>query len=121
MVAPSYQTRLVVDKNQFKPRTILARNLKGLLSKGGGPTSQMALGKKSGVAQATIGRILREEVAASIETISDLARAYGLEGWQLMVAGMDPTNPPVLQAVSKEERALYERLKSAIEDVKNHT
>lgn len=82
-----------------------------------GPTSQLALAKKSGIAQATIGRILRGETSATIETLSDLAKAYGLQGWQLMVAGMDPNNPPVLQAVSKEERQLYERLKAAVEEV----
>lgn len=101
----------------FKPRAILARNLQALMRTKSGPKSQMGLGKRSGVAQATIGRILRQETAASIETVDDLAKAYGLQGWQLMVAGMDPTNPPVLQAVTKEERALYERLKAAVEDV----
>lgn len=82
-----------------------------------GPNSQMALAKRSGVAQATIGRILREETGVTIDTLDELAKAYGLEGWQLMVAGMDPTNPPVIQAVTKEERELYKRLKSAIDDV----
>lgn len=79
-----------------------------------GPTSQLALKKKSGVAQATIGRILSEEgVDAGIETVDKLAKAYGLQGWQMMVAGMDPQNPPVLQPVSRAERELYDNLKKA--------
>jgi transcriptional regulator with XRE-family HTH domain len=107
----------VVDKSLFKPRAILSKNLKGLMATKAGPNSQLGLARKSGVAQATIGRIIRQETAATIETLEDLAKAYGLQAWQLMVAGMDPNNPPVLQAVSKEERALYERLKSAVQDI----
>lgn len=83
-----------------------------------GPTTQIALKVKSGVAQATIGRILGDVGEnAKIETVERLARAYGLEGWQIMIAGMDPSNPPVLQPVSPAERALYERLKSTVQDI----
>lgn len=81
-----------------------------------GPNSQLALAKKSGVAQATIGRILRQETSATIETVADLAHAFGLESWQLMVAGMDPDNPPVLVPISKAERALYDGLKAAMKE-----
>lgn len=85
-----------------------------------GPASQTALKEKSGVAQATIGRILGDRGEnAKIETLERLARAYGLEGWQLMVAGMDPSNPPVLQPVSPAERALYDRLKATVQDIAN--
>lgn len=86
-----------------------------------GPTSQLGLAKKSGVSQATIGRILSDEgVDAQIETIDKIARAYGLQAWQMMIAGMDPTNPPVLQPVTKAERALYENLKKAARDYADH-
>ena len=107
----------MVGKNSFTPRAVLAINLKALMKIKGGPNSQSALGKKSGVAQATIGRILNEESAASIETVDDLARAYGLEGWQLLVPGMDPTNAPVLMAATPAEKALYDRLKAAVADI----
>lgn len=98
---------------------MLRQNLKLLMvTTKDGPNSQSALRRKSGVAQATIGRILSERGEnARIETIDRLARAYGLEGWQLLVPGMDPSNPPVLRAASKEEQALYERLRQAAEDI----
>ena len=107
---------MVIDKNQFNPRAILARNLKALMDSKSGPTSEMALARKSGVAQATIGRIKRQETAASIETVDQLAKAYGLQAWHLLVAGMDPANPPVLVPISKAERALYESLKAAMKE-----
>lgn len=83
-----------------------------------GPNSQGELSRKAGVGQATIGRILAEDGEnARIETVDKIARAYGLEGWQLMVAGMDPGNPPVLQPTSKEELALWARLKDLSKDL----
>lgn len=111
-----------MDKRDFTPKAVLRRNLKALMdkTKNYGPHSQGELHRKSGVAQSTIGRILGAEGEDSgIETVGRIARAYGLEGWQLLVAGMDPANPPVLQPVSKEERALYDRLKELAKDIKS--
>lgn len=107
-----------MDKNQFSPRAVLAMNLKALMASKHGPRSQSELRRKSGVAQATIGRILSDGGEnARIETVEKLARAYGLDGWQLMIPGMDPSNPPVLQPISKEERALYDRLTQTAHDL----
>jgi transcriptional regulator with XRE-family HTH domain len=90
------------------------------MASGRGPTTQGALRDKSGVAQATIGRILGDiGENAKIETVDRLAKAYGLEGWQLMVAGMDPSNPPVLQPVTPAERELYKRLQETVKDIAN--
>lgn len=106
-----------MDRDIFKPRQVLAQNLRGLMATKDGPRTQTDLSSKAGVAQSTIGRILNCEAAATIETLSDLARAYGLEAWQLMVAGMDPTNPPVLMPVSAKEKELYERLKRVAHEI----
>ena len=106
----------MVDREQFNPRAVLRQNLKALMAATkDGPKTQGALFRKSGVAQATIGRILTGKGEnARIETVDRLANAYGLQGWQLMVPGMDPSNPPVLVPVSKAERALYDGLKAAM-------
>lgn len=107
-----------LDRNNFTPRVVLAINLRALMASGRGPRSQNGLREKAGVAQATIGRILSARGEnARIETVERLARAYGLEGWQLMIPGMDPANPPVLQPITKEERALYDRLKAVAKDL----
>lgn len=102
---------LRMDASQYTPPRVLALNVKALLDSGIGPTTQNDLALKAGVAQATIGRVLEGETAAKIDTVDGIARAYGLEGWQLLVAGMDPKNPPVLQPVSPQERALWASLK----------
>lgn len=51
--------------------------------------TQAALAKKSGVAQATIGRILRGEVNAQISTMTFLAEALGIPLGTLAAAAED--------------------------------
>lgn len=108
----------VMDKGQFKPREVLRQNVQACLDSKIGPTTQLALHDKCGTAQATIGRILRGEGEnAKLETIAAIAKAYGLEAWQLLIAGMDPKNPPVLAPITQEQRAFWERLQSLYEDI----
>jgi hypothetical protein len=113
-VSPYNQNRFVrID--DFKPRAVLRQNVAALLKSKLGPTNPTALGKAAGVGQATIDRILSAEgVDARIETLAKIAKVYELESWQLLVAGMNPSNPPVLLPVSKAERALYDSLKAAM-------
>lgn len=97
---------------------VLRTNVLALMRSPHGPGSQGELQRKSGVAQATLGRILSPRGENSkIETIEAIAKVYGLEAWQLMVAGFNPANPPVLQPVSQQERELYERLKALSKDI----
>jgi len=98
-------------------RKVLADNLRRLLDSGSGPASQLAAKRKSGVAQATIGRILSGKSAATVKTIESIAHAYGLSAWQLLVPNLDPSNPPVLRAMSKEEQDMYDRLRQAAQDL----
>jgi transcriptional regulator with XRE-family HTH domain len=120
MVKVANQNRLVIEKKRFTPRQILRDNVKALMKSGIGPTSQMALGKKPGTGgQPTIGRIVRDQGEnPKLETLAAIADAYGLEVWQLLVAGMDPKNPPVLQPVTKEEKEFWARLRSLYEEVR---
>lgn len=118
MVGPAHHTRLVIDRGKFSPRAVLRQNLRALMALSQDLKSQSALHKKTGVAQSTIGRILSEHGEnAGIETIERLAKAFELQGWQLLVAGMDPRNPPVLQPLSPQERQLYDRLRGIAQDI----
>lgn len=95
------------------PIPALQQNLKACMAMAGYPQSQPELAKKSGVGQNTISRILSKGENVRLETLSKIARAYDLDSWQLLVPGMDPRNPPVLQPVSNEERELWNRIKDA--------
>lgn len=75
--------------------------------------TQGSLGQKMGRAQSTVGRILSQKNAPDLDTLSALANAAGVPLWHLLVPGYDPTNPPVLQNATPEERELYDRLRAA--------
>jgi len=107
----------VMPKNKPNLRIVLAHNLKTLMAGEDDAGSQSALKRRSGVSQATIGRIERMEVDARIDTVQQIACAYGLEAWQLLVPGLNPSNPPMLRSASEEERTLYERLRVTVEDL----
>lgn len=100
-----------------KIRRVLAQNLKTLMA-ANADESQSALKRRSGVAQATIGRILGDHGEnARVETIDRLARAYNLQAWQLLIAGLEPSNPPILRTASAQEKALYDRLRATVDDI----
>ncbi|TWW38979.1 helix-turn-helix domain-containing protein [Pseudomonas aeruginosa] len=65
----------------------LANNLLFLMSSTPELSTQQALEQRSGVGQTTIGRILRRDTEAKIDTVSDLARAFRVSASDLI----DPT------------------------------
>jgi transcriptional regulator with XRE-family HTH domain len=68
-------------------RDTLARNLTVLMAEAG--WNQVELAKRSGVSQRQISNILRKESGCSVEHADALARAFGLQGWHLIM----PTLP----------------------------
>lgn len=100
-------------------RRTLAANLERLMRQYADLNSSPKLEAKSHVKLATINRIRRCETGATLDTLDALAGAFDLQPWQLLVPDMQPDNPPVLTAVSDAEKALYERLAKAAQDVAN--
>ncbi len=45
--------------------------------------------------------------------IEKIAERFNLSAWHLLVPGFDPGNPPTLQPVTPQERALYDKIMSA--------
>ena len=91
----------------MKTREILAGNLQRLMATASGEThTQIGLKRASGIAQATIGRILRQETDATIDTVQALAGAFDLHAWQLLVPHLDVKQPPTLRTLTKEEDRL---------------
>lgn len=66
----------------------LANNLKFLMASTPSLSTQSALEEKSGVGQATIGRILRLETEAKIGTVKDLAKAFKLNPAEILDPAM---------------------------------
>lgn len=91
----------------MKAKIILAANLSRAMKLGGAKTrSQLGLKTASGVAQATIGRILRAETDATIDTVQALARTLDLEAWHLLVPDLDPKNPPTMKKMTLDSEDL---------------
>lgn len=106
-----YSLRYVL---RMDARDNLSRNLLALMAKNG--FSQGDMHRKCGIAQSTIGRIIRKTTAADVDTISAIAGVFHLMAWQLLAPPFEPSNPPVLNQVSEKERQLYERLKTIFQE-----
>lgn len=67
-------------------REILATNLKSLMDMSVDCKSQNALGKRSKVAQTTVGNYLNKTYVGypNLEKVELLARCFGLEAWNLI-------------------------------------
>lgn len=72
---------------------------------------------KKGVAQATIGRILRAEVSPRCETVAIIARYFDLQPWQLLVEGLDPAAPPLLRVPTGREAEFYRRVQQLAKEM----
>ena len=66
-------------KTKVAPDQNVGRNIATLMASNVALSSQPALAKKTGVAQSTIGRILRGESNASGEVLKNIAAAFGIE------------------------------------------
>lgn len=75
-----------------------------------------SLAAKAGVTPSTVGRWLKGDNAAQIDTLETVAKVYKLRAWQLLIPNLDPANPPAV-AYTDAERRLYWRIKAAFQDL----
>lgn len=80
-------------------KAILARNLQAQLALK--EWGQQELHRRSKVAQSTIGRILRRETAADVDTIGQIAKALDVEPWALLAPDFGEGTAALLGAVAK--------------------
>lgn len=85
---------------------ILAANLKALRDADPELKSQAAIGRAAKIDQRTVGRILNMENEPTFGQLTKLAKAFKLQAWQLLVPGLEPTNPPMLASESVRLRKL---------------
>jgi transcriptional regulator with XRE-family HTH domain len=64
-------------------RQVLAANLRRAMERPGMDT-QMAVAKKAGIGQSHLSRLLRCEASATTDLIAALARALGIQPWELL-------------------------------------
>lgn len=95
-----------------RPVDVLAVNMTRMMTHRIDRHTVASVAKAAGVGVGTVQRAKTGAVAVAIDTLEDIARALGLEAWQLLVPDIDPANPPVLRRLSPEEHALYEKLRA---------
>ncbi|TBV95316.1 helix-turn-helix domain-containing protein [Azotobacter chroococcum] len=69
-------------------RQVLANNLKFLMAGSAEFGTQTRLSERSGVGQTTIGRVLRNETDAGVETVESLAKVFKLSASDLIDPGL---------------------------------
>lgn len=87
--------------NGTKPiRQVLADNFNAIRSASRSLSSLPLIAKAGGPANGTLGRILKMENGATIDTLEALAHAFGVQAWQLLLPGLkaapNGTNHPTL-------------------------
>ena len=102
--------------SKLSSRQIIAANLKELMLSN--KHSEGDLHRKTGLSQSTIGRVLKCETSATVDTLETISKVYGLQAWQIMIADLDVSNPPVLKAMSDKEKLFYEKMKDLMQELK---
>jgi len=97
---------------------VLSENLRNLMRNNAGLGTQAAVGKAAKIDQKSVGRILNISNSPTLKQIDALAHAFGLNAWQILIPGLDPSNHPVIQQ-SAPERDLYARLQQLLKEAKN--
>lgn len=103
-----------------KATELVAENVNLLVNQAG--LSNAALEKKTGgrLTRSTVDRVRRGQGSAGIESVAAIARALGLDLWQLCVPELNPECPPVLGdsipggglALTNDESVLLSRFRS---------
>lgn len=83
----------------------LSQTLRRLVGEGKRYPKLETLAARCGVGKSTIARARNGENALRIDNLEDIARAFNLEPWQMLVEGVDPTDPPQLAEASESRNS----------------
>lgn len=100
---------------------ILAENLGKLMASHAPLSSNPKLSEKTGLTTSTLSRIRNAKVDATVGTLEQLAKAFQVQPWEMLVPGFDPKNRPALAPVTEQERALYAKLAQVAKEIKEGT
>lgn len=97
----------------INPKAILWNNIVALMRHSYGKENINQLHKESKVSLATFTRIKQQGTSVGIDIVGQVAAAFGLEAWQLLVPDLDPESVPTLEGESESwpfEAPLHARL-----------
>lgn len=80
--------------------------------------TMLGISRVTGLSRTSILRAVRKDGACGIDVAQSIARAYGLDAWQMLIPDLDPSNPPIV-SVTPAERQLWERIRSVAKQLKD--
>lgn len=96
--------------------SVVAYNLESWMNDNRDLSSQGKLARACGASQATIGRVLKNEVSVSITLLEQIASAFGRHGYELMI---HPGDPSLIKYDRQKYAQLPEEEKKRIENFIN--
>jgi len=96
-------------------KEIVWENVQALMRARYGKINQKRFIEDSGVGNGTVTRIKNRRTSVGIDKVQQIAEAYGLEAWHLLMPDLDPNNPPL--SLTPAERDLYKRLAHAAQEI----
>lgn len=96
-------------------KVILWENVQALMRARYGKINQGRFIADTKVGNGTVTRIKNCRTSVGLDTLQEIANAYGLEAWHLLVPDLDPFNPPL--SLTAQERDLYKRLAQAAQQI----
>jgi len=70
--------------DKMKLRQVLAKRLRDLMERTPGLSTQVQVSEAAGVAQTTVSRILKSQVAATLDNVESLATVFGITPSELL-------------------------------------
>ena len=98
--------------NSIPPRAILAANLRRMIQVSGLSLRAWALARELDVRM--IDRLSKGENAVTLDKIDEIAKACGLQPWQLLLEDLDHKAPPDAP-ISQADRDLLGRLRNLLD------
>lgn len=99
-----------------EPRDILAANLLAMIdadSRKGERLSIRAWATSKGLNVRMIDRLTKKQHAITLDKLDQIARACGLQTWQLLVPNLDPVSPPEAK-ITADDRAMLAKLRALL-------
>lgn len=102
---------------QIDSNATLWQNVQALMVRKYGKTSIKPFAAFCKVGVGTIQRIEAQQTSVGLTILDKIAQKFDLAPWQLLVPGLDPSNPPTLQPVSRKEREMYDKIMKVAKEI----
>jgi len=99
---------------------VLWANLSALMEKHWQGENLTRLAREAKIGPGSATRLKNRQEGTGIDLVGRVAAVFGLQAWQLLMPGLDPSNPPV-SSLTGPEAALYKRLRRAFDLMQDFT